>query len=535
MSEGEAQLYFGGEVHTLEESRPSAEAVAVRDGRILAVGEESECRAALAGDFAEIDLQGRVLLPGFIDTHLHPIMMAYFEMNADLSGVTSIDELQARMRRAAGEGSEAGWVVGLRFGDDALEDPRLPTRHDLDMACRDRPVVVVRHDGHMVIGNTRAIESAGITRGTGNPEGGLIDRETDGTPAGPFRENAVALLLNAMPPPELDQLRSGARAAFERMTRRGVTSAGIILQTDYEGPAGAAGALEVAGMQILLPETPFSTYAFLICTDVEKVAAARETPLHDPDAGRRVAGVKIFADGTFGSCTACMGAPFTDQPDRQGFMTTDEEEIYRRMVEAHTRGLQIAVHAIGDEANRRCLGLYERLLTAHPRPDHRHRIEHASVLDDESIAWMARLGLVVSTQPLFIHSEKTWLHKRLGPDRARQTYPLRSLVEAGVKVAGASDAPVESTDVLHALQCCVTREGFEVQQGLSAAQALRIFTIDAAYVQFEEDEKGSIRAGKRADFAVLSANPASVPAEVIRDIRVEQTIVAGRAVYTRGG
>jgi predicted amidohydrolase YtcJ len=509
--------------------------VAVQGGRILAVGEEEECRSALAGDFEEVDLQGRVLLPGFIDTHLHPIMMAYFEMNADLSGVASIDELQARMRRAAEKGSEAGWVVGLRFGDEALEEPRLPTRHDLDAVCRERPVAVVRHDGHMVIGNTRAIESAGIARGTESPEGGQIDREEDGTPAGAFRENAVASLLNAMPAPDLDQLRSGAREAFGRLTRRGVTSAGIILQTDAEGPAGEAGALEVAGMQILLPEAPFSTYAFLICTDVERVAAARETSLHDPDAGRRVAGVKIFSDGTFGSCTALMSAPFSDQPDRQGFMTTDENEIYRRMVEAHTRDLQIAVHAIGDEANRRCLGLYERLLAAHPRPDHRHRIEHASVLDEESIARLARLGVVVSTQPLFIHSEKTWLHRRLGPDRARMTYPLRSLVEAGVRVAGASDAPVESTDVLHALQCCVTREGFEVQQGIGAAQALRIFTIDAAYAQFEEEEKGSIRAGKRADFAVLSANPVSVPAEAIRDIQVEQTIVAGRAVYTRGG
>jgi hypothetical protein len=230
-----------------------------------------------------------------------------------------------------------------------------------------------------------------------------------------------------------------------------------------------------------------------------------------------------------------MDAPFSDQPERQGFMTTEADEIYRRMVEAHCRGLQIGVHAIGDEANRRCLDLYERLLAEHPRADHRHRIEHASVLDDETIARMARLGIVVSTQPLFIHSEKTWLHKRLGPDRARRTYPLRSLLEAGVRVAGASDAPVESTDVLHALQCCVTREGFEVEQGISAAQALRMFTIDAAYAQFEDHEKGSICPGKRADFAVLSANPVRVPPEAIRDIRVEQTIVAGRAVYTRGG
>jgi predicted amidohydrolase YtcJ len=532
---GDAQLYFGGEIHTLEQDPPSAEAVAVRDGRILAVGEKDACRASLGGDCVEIDLEGRVLLPGFIDTHLHPIMMAYFEMNADLSGVASIGELQARLREAAAGSSAGDWVVGLRFGDEAMEELRLPTRHDLDAACRDRPVLVLRHDGHMVIGNTRAIEAADVTRGREDPEGGQIDREADGTPAGPFRENAVTLLLDAMPAPDLEQLRAGARAAFGRLTSCGVTSAGIILQTDHEGPAGAAGALEVPGMQLLLPETPISTYALLISSDAEKILAARETPLHDPQSGRTVGGIKIFSDGTLGSCTALMDAPFSDQPERQGFMTTEEDEIYRRMVAAHCRGLQIGIHAIGDRANRRCLALYERLLTEHPRADHRHRIEHASVLDDESIAEMARLGVVVSTQPLFIHSEKSWLHKRLGPERARRTYPLRSLVEAEVRVAGASDAPVESTDVLHAVQCCVTREGFEVEQGISVAQALRIFTIDAAYAQFEEGEKGSISPGKRADFAVLSANPASVPAEAIREIRVEQTIVGGCSVYTRDG
>jgi len=531
---GEAQLYFGGEIHTLEEDQPTATAVAVRDGRILAVGSERACRAQLTGEYREVDLAGGVLLPGFIDTHLHPIMMAYFEMNVDLSGAASMRELQARLREAAGRSHASDWIVGLRFDDEALDEPRLPTRHDLDAVCSDRPILLVEHDGHMVIGNTRAIEAAGVTRETESPATGRIDREADGTPAGPFRESASALLLDAMPAPDLERLRRGARAAFSNLTRYGVTSAGIILQTDHEGPAAAAGALELLAMQVLLPETPISTYALLIGADLDKIAAARETPLHDPPAGRRVGGIKIFSDGTFGSCTAYMSAPFSDQPQSRGFMTLDEEEIYRRMLEAHQRGLQIAVHAIGDEANRRCIALYERLLTRHPREDHRHRIEHASILDPESIARLARLGLVVSTQPLFIHSEKTWLHKRLGSERTPHVYPLRALLEAGVRVAAASDAPVESTDVLHAMQCCVTREGFEPHQAISPAQALRMFTIDAAYAQFEEDEKGSIRPGKRADFAVLSANPVRVAPETIREIRVEQTIVAGRVVYSRG-
>jgi predicted amidohydrolase YtcJ len=285
-------------------------------------------------------------------------------------------------------------------------------------------------------------------------------------------------------------------------------------------------------MQLLLDEMPLGLYCILIGSEVEKVLAARKTALADEAAGHRVGGLKIYSDGTFGSCTACMREPFDDQPDRSGFLTLDEEEIYRRMRDAHRAGLQIAIHAIGDEANRRCIDLYQRLLVEYPRRDHRHRIEHASLLDGEMIARMARLGLVVSTQPLFIHSEKGWLHQRLGPERARMVYPLRSLLEAGVVVAGASDAPVESPDVLHAIQCCVTREGFERGQVIRAEQAVRMYTLDAAYAQFQESEKGSISPGKRADLVVLSANPVSVPAEEIREIRVEETLVGGEVVYS---
>jgi predicted amidohydrolase YtcJ len=265
--------------------------------------------------------------------------------------------------------------------------------------------------------------------------------------------------------------------------------------------------------------------------DFEKVRAMRQTPLHDPAAGRRVAGYKIFSDGTLGSCTACMAEPFSDHPDRSGFMMLEEDEIYRRMLAGHVAGFQICVHAIGDRANRRCIQLYERLLSEHPRADHRHRIEHASLLDSDAVAAIARLGLVVSTQPLFIHSEKGWLHRRLGAERARNVYPFRALVDAGVTLAGASDAPVESTDVLHAIQCCVTREGFEEHQALSADQALRMFTCDAAYAQHEEHEKGSIAPGKRADLVVLSANPSEVDPREIRKIRVEQTRVNGLEIF----
>jgi predicted amidohydrolase YtcJ len=530
----ESRLYFGGEIHSVDAAAPHPEAVAIDQGRILAVGSERACRSALemGGGYREVDLRGRALLPGFIDTHLHPIMMLYFEMNADLAGVESIGQLQQRLREAARGRSPGDWVVGLRFEDQELDAPRLPSRHDLDRACPERPALVVKHDGHMVIANTRAIEAAGLHAGTPDPEGGTIDREEGGYPSGIFREAAAALALAPVPTPAIEALRASARSCFGRLASFGITSAGAILQTDEEGPAGAPGALESVAMQLLLDEMPLGLYCILIGSEVEKVLAARRTALADEAAGHRVGGLKIYSDGTFGSCTACMREPFDDQPDRSGFLTLDEEEIYRRMRDAHRAGLQIAIHAIGDEANRRCIDLYQRLLVEYPRRDHRHRIEHASLLDGEMIARMARLGLVVSTQPLFIPSEKGWLHQRLGPERARMVYPLRSLLEAGVVVAGASDAPVESPDVLHAIQCCVTREGFERGQVIRAEQAVRMYTLDAAYAQFQESEKGSISPGKRADLVVLSANPVSVPAEEIREIRVEETLVGGEVVYS---
>lgn len=531
------QLYFGGDIYTVDDALPSAEAVAVRDGTIAAVGSTGGCEAALGPGHERVDLRGRALLPGFIDTHLHPLMLVYFDMNADLHGVSSMRDLQDRMRESGAGAPPGAWVVGLQFDEQDLDDPRMPTRHDLDVACPDNPMMIVKHDGHTVFANTAAISEAFVTASTPDPPGGVIDREPDGFPAGIFRENASLLIKSKVPIPELGAFAAGAVSSFGRLASCGITSAGAVMQTDAEGPAGAEGAFEVPLMQVLLEHVPINLYGLLVSSDIEQVNNAMATPLHDPEvgAGHRIGGVKIYSDGTYGSCTAYMEEPFADQPDRRGFLAHDIEEIYRRMVFAHSAGLQVAIHAIGDAGVRTCLELYERLLNEHPAPSHRHRLEHASQLNERLIEDIARLGIVVSTQPMFIHSEKGWLHKRLGVERTKWTYPFRSLLEGGVRVAGASDGPVESVNVLHALQCCVTREGFEPQQSITAAQAVRMYTIDAAYAQFEESIKGSITPGKRADLVVLGENPATAAPDRIRDITVDRTVVKGRVVYERGG
>lgn len=447
----------------------------------------------------------------------------------------SIGALQHRLRDAAAALPPGEWLVGLQLQDEDLAEGRLPTRFELDAACADRPVVVIEHDGHSAVGNGAALAAAGIDATTRDPAGGRIARDERGVPLGPCFESAAQQLIGAVPAPGVERLREIARRTFARLPAHGITSAGVILQTDAEGPAGAAGSLEAIAMQLLLGEAPFSTYAILVGRSVDAAVAARATPLHDPARGRRVGGFKIFADGTFGSCTACMHEPFSDRPGERGMMTLDDDVLLARMRAAHAAALQICVHAIGDAAIERCVGLLERVLRESPRADHRHRIEHASLVPPALIARIAALGLCVSTQPLFIHSERAWLHRRLGAERARHTYPLRALVDAGICIGGASDAPVESLDVLHAIQCCVTREGFEPQQALSPAEALDLYTRSAAFVQFEEHEKGTLTAGKRADLVVLSANPLAVSPDRIATIRVLQTMTGGAVVHDAEG
>jgi len=526
------QIYFGGEIYTVDGARPTAEALAVRDGWIVAVGSKKDCQATLGTNPEEIDLGGRALLPGFFDTHLHPILVVYYDLNLDLHGIGTIIALQDKIRETSRLKEKEAWIIGLQLDDHGLLDGRLPNRHDMDAACSDRPVMVVTFDGHRVIANTKAIEEAGISAATPDPAGGKIDRESNGYPAGVFRETGAQLMLGKMPPLNMDLFINGAAVSWKKFAARGITSIGAVLQTDEEGPSGPHGAIELAGMELLLESMPVNVYGLLIAHDVNQIRAARKTGLHRRDAGGHHIGTyKIFSDGTFQAFTAYMKEGYADQPDKRGILVLHPEEIYRRMVEAHQEGLQIAVHAIGDGANQTCIDLFKRLLKEYPREDHRHRLEHASQLDAAMIDDIARLGLVVSTQPLFIHQEKQWLHKRLGAARTKYTYAFRSLVDAGVRVAGASDTPITSGDVLHAIQCCVTREGFEPQQALTAAQAVQMFTLDAAYAQFEEKIKGSLSVGKRADMVILSANPVSAAPEKIRDIRVVQTICGGKTTF----
>ena len=527
------QLYYGGTIITVDETRPTAEAVAVKDGIIVYVGSHAGCRAALGATPELIDLKGSVLLPGFIDTHLHPPMMILFEMNLDLLEIDTLPKLQTLLlNQGAGDNTEQ-WLLGFQFDEQVLQGAKQTVRQFLDEVCPDRPLALITRDGHSVLANSKAMKIAGVTKSTLEPKGGEIGHLASGELSGIFRETALPILMGAMPMPPLESILSAGIRVFDRIASCGITSAGMILQTDSEGVAGDQGAYDIALMEMMLVHVPINLYSLLVTADISKIVDWKKSALNQAvgSLARTIGGVKFWADGTFSSCTAFMEQPFSDFPDRRGFLIHTEAEMYQRMTTAHKAGMQIAIHSIGDAATRVCIDLFKQLFSEFPKPNCRHRLEHASQLSAEMIADMVRLKLVVSTQPLFIHSEKALLPKRLGPDRIKWTYPFRSLLDAGVIVAGASDSPIEDVNVLRAIGCCVDREGFETQQTITTEEAIRMFTLDAAYAQFEESSKGSLSAGKRADLVILDRNPLSVLPEQIKNIRIEKTICGGKTIF----
>lgn len=525
-----ACVFRNGPIVTMEPGAASAECVVTEGDRIAFVGPLDAGRALIAerGLVAmDYDLDGAALLPGFIDAHLHPLPMIFFAMSANLDALSSLEEVRAALTRQAERIDAGEWVIGVQLEENKLQGGDALSRRELDAWLGDVPALVYSRDGHAVFVNSAVLEKAGLGADTAIPDGGEAGRFMDGELNGVFREKAVGLPLAHMPPPSIPRMIEASKACFDALARSGITSIGAMLQSDEEGPGGEAAQLEAIAMQAIREHVPQSIYAIVIGKTLDGVKAMADSPMNDPQNATRTRAFKIFADGTFGSCTACMSEPYADKTCSHGFMTLPEDDIYARMEAAHLAGFQVCIHAIGDEGIAKCVDLFERLLAAHPREDHRHRIEHASFAPPELVARIAGLGLQICTQPLFIRSEMAWLPRRLGPSRTPMAYPFRSFFDAGIALAGSSDAPIEATDTIAAIDFAVNRGGFHPEQGVSVEEALAMFTRNAAFVQFEETEKGTLQAGKRADLVILDRNPLTVPPDQLGRIAVQRTMIGG--------
>ncbi len=529
------KLFYGGPILTVNESQPKVEAVGINGEKIIAVGSLSDVKNILKEGFELINLNGYTLLPGFTDCHLHPILYTLYFLFPDLTNVSSLEELDFLLKESVKGKNKNELLIGFNLSEEKFENPVLPTRWDLDDACPEHPVFILRYDSHIGIANSRALELAEIHERTKIPDGGEFRRDHTGKLNGIITEKAINLILSKVKFPKAKEIESAATKAFESFAKKGLTSLHVILSADRGGEFGDVGAVELPLFKHLQDKVLQNCYILVNIEKVRKLFRIKKSFFdgEKEDSKFKIGGLKLFLDGSFGAKTACMFEPFSDAPDMCGFCVIEEEEIYGKMKQAHNKGLQIVVHAIGDKGNRVAMNLYKRLLEEFPRENHRHRIEHASMLTSDVINDMRKYGIIASCQPPFINSEYMWLEKRLGKDRCKYTYPFKSIIDAGVMLISGSDCPIEDPSPILGIHALVTRNDFIPEQCISIEEAIKTYTINAAYAAFEENIKGSIEVGKLADFVVLNKNPMNVSKERIKEIQVMATIIRGKTVYKK--
>lgn len=532
------KVFFGGKIITMNDKQPTVQAVGIEGKKILAVGNLAEVKRTMGEDCDLIDLKNNTLLPGFIDSHLHPIGFLFFLFNLDLKNVKSLKELNELLKNSVKNKPTDELLIGLSLKEEDFEDPKervLPTRWVLDKACPNHPVFILRYDVHIGIANTKALELAGITKDTKAPEGGEIRKNEKGELTGILSELATSLILSKITPPNGEIIDNAAKEGFNIFASKGLTSLQGVIQAEAGAEMGDVGAYELPILKSIIGIIPQSFYCLIFTNNPKKLKRLQKAPIHgDSEESKfKIGCLKLFADGTYGSATALMHEPFSDQHDKTGFLVTTENELYEKMKIAHNLGFQIGIHAIGDKGNRLVVDLYKKLLSEFPRDNHRHRIEHASTLTPDVIQDIKKLNLIASCQPPFINSEYKWLPKRLGEERCKHAYPMKSILDAGILIASGSDCPIEDPDVIMGLHALVTRNGFIPKECISMKEALKTYTINGAYAAFEENVKGSIEVGKLADFVILDKNPLEVPKNEIKDLKVLETIIRGKTVYRR--
>jgi predicted amidohydrolase YtcJ len=532
-----ALLLHGGTIHTGDASRPRAEAVLAVDGRIAYVGDEATARARAPAGARIVDLAGGTVFPGLTDSHAHLAGIGERELGFDLTGVESVDALKRRLAERAAK-DKAPWIVGSNWIESKWQPAEFPSRADLDAVVSDRPVVLQRVDGHAAVANSKALEIAGIGRDTPDPPGGEILRDpATGEATGMLVDTAMDLVYRHVPAQTDEELARVLEAGAAHYLQLGWTQ------------------LQEAGTDWRTVEQLCRLYAAGRLTlriyvairgpgeEAEKLlAAGRDYRSCDPRLAVRA--IKLYMDGALGSRGAALDEPYSDAPGSRGLYVTPPEEVLRIATAGLRRGIQVETHAIGDRGNRVALDQYEKAFAAVPpaeRPvaDPRFRIEHAQVLADADLPRFAGLGVIASMQTSHAISDMLFAPARLGPERIGGAYAWRKVLDAGGRIAGGTDAPVEAGDPRVEFYAAITRrtlEGFAgpdwgLDQRLTREEALAILTRHAAYAAFQEKERGTIEAGKLADFSVFSSDWMQVPEAEIPRSRPVMTVIGGEIVW----
>ena len=527
---------LGGNIVTIDEKRPRAQAVYVLGDRISRVGSDSEIGSLVDDETETIDLRGRTVVPGFVDCHAHPMSYGQQLLNVDCRTppIHSIDELIEGIREAAERSEEGEWIRGAGYDDFKLSEKRNPNRWDLDRAAPLNPVIITRMCGHVSVVNSLALELAGITKDTKSPEGGEIDKDPEtGEPTGVLRGGARAPLRGLIPPPSLERLKEGIRRSSEKFIAKGVTSV---------SDAGVGNPLAVQAYQAAIDEGMQLRVNLMpsMGTLEHLTALGLGTGFGGP--WLRIGAIKMVFDGSFTGRTAAMEEPFRDTPGNRGILYMGQEELEENVLKAYEAGYQVGVHAIGDRAISGVLDAYERALKKSPRKDHRLRIEHCGINSPEIVSRIRELGIIPVPQPIFLWGEGESYLVGLEEERTEWAYPVKAWMDAGITVALSSDCPATSgselVSPLLGIHVAVNRKtdaGNDIgpSQRIEVEEAIRAYTLNSAYATHEEENKGSIESGKLADLVVLAEDPMTVDPATIKDIGVDMTIVGGRVAYRR--
>lgn len=519
-------------VWTADARRPWADAVAVTGERITAVGSSAEISKLARPVTRVIDARGKMLVPGFIDSHVHFLDGGFGLTSVQLRDAKTRDEFIRRIAEHAATLPAGAWMLEGNW-DHQNWGGELPRREWIDSVTPNTPVFIQRLDGHMSLANSAALRAAGVTRETDDVPGGEIVRDAAGEPTGILKDNAAGLVGRAVPDPKPEQEDAALDAAMRHVAEQGVTSVhnmGTWRHLDVFGRAHRAGRLRTR----IYAAVPLSSWERLR----DHVAANGRG-----DNWFRFGALKGFVDGSLGSHTAAMLEPFTDAPNDSGLFVNTPENLYAWTKGADAAGLHVIIHAIGDRANRLLLDVYERVAreSGQPGRDRRFRIEHAQHLAPPEIVRFAQLGVIPSMQPYHAIDDGRWAEKFIGPERAEGTYAFRSLIDAGARLAFGSDWFVAPPTPLEGIYAAVTRRtldgrnpnGWVPRQKITVDEALRAYTTGAAFAEYMEGQKGMIARGMLADMVLIDRDLTVIPPETIRDAKVTMTMVGGRVVFER--
>jgi predicted amidohydrolase YtcJ len=531
-------IFVNGNVITVDERRPRAEAVAIQGERILAVGTDEEIRRLGDRRTRVIDLQGKTVVPGLVDGHLHFVGLGSDRGNSvELGEARSEADVAAIVRRAAGRARPGDWILGGDWHTGNWGREEWPARKSLDEAAPNNPVFLSGMHGHASWANSKALEIAGITGRTPDPPGGKILRdEKTGEPTGVLIENAQALVRAKVPAADLTPLKQRIKQSVE-----------LALSYGFVGAHDMGTTLEaVDAYKELIDAGEFPFRMNAIPRVVNSGALLDQILGRGPLTGYgnhrlTVRGVKVSIDGALGSRGAALLAPYDDEPHNIGVIRVPYDQLYFIVEKSLKARFNVAIHAIGDRANQMALDAVEHALTRVPAKDHRIRVEHAQVVRAEDLSRFARLGILASVQWVHCTLDMPWAEKRVGSGRIASAYAWRTLLNSGARLVGGSDEGAATFSPFIGIHAAITRQdskgwpagGFYPAQRLTRLEALKSYTLDAAYATFEEDVLGSITPGKLADLVVLSKDILKVPAAEILQTRALMTVVGGKIVFER--